>query len=954
MLSNFYIGCTGGPHPEFNDIAHDPDAPVSLKMYVARQPTGAGPHDTPPQKVIVRGDHFLHSAEHAYYSGMPGYSPPSPIKPHLYDVGFAARAPQSSDEHADEHSNQDEHKITIADLSKPIFSGRRRPETAAPGHLEDCRPAARVPPPTDPFLACPPSRPAQAPTPAERGHTASPTLPKQTLPHIVPDTPDPNPDPERSTASSPVLHPEHTTGGPGPGDESASGQVHGPRSHSGLDTRRAMLIVPQEGPAGARCAPRRAASSAIAPGTFTNAQAESDLPPSEDEFQLSNTPLRGWMRLFEELDDGGTAFDIGNDDDHADHPAPPKVKSTHKSRPALPRSAESDSESDADANDCDKSDTRPRHQDKGKRAQHNTSAGPSHSSGGCPPVKVNQEIEQVAHRMQAEIVQLSHKVGMSYETLLRKMGFTQQEVRDPNLKSQSVTQYNTAFKAWQAEHGNDAAAVAALFKEHATILTSDEFSGKPTEKITKMVAMIAQQMAKMSNSYFMAGNIAVVGAVINLSSADAAQMFAPTIGHQAALVKGFEYDEHAALLKAKSLLILEADETDLTENKGPKWEFRKWPALADVYQLVLTGWGPDMPTLPGQGWVDKSAGTLTGAQWKTLIAHIPADYHHNPFHTLPEGQLPLDIIMLDNFLLEREEYQGRSPCVADETGHAVLFIDEQTKVLRGTGKKRQARSRGGRTQPKSTKKESDLHSSEESAGSDHPVRPAPQPARRRVPTPPATEPPPQSGDENDVSDPTIIEQSRERLLRAARTSPSGHVKKRVRTATSTHEPESPPRAGHYPPSRPIKPLPQPVSKELKRKHVDLSTSAPRVLPTTQHTRPQHPQAPSNPPGFRAHMGPAPARMPAPAGMYHPSFNPQAFGPPPLYPAEGYMPPVYAHPAYPQPYAPQGWNHPSQHPLQHCPHEPWLPGPEPWLPGASRYNPEDGDHYNPNPRWPYGS
>lgn len=53
----------------------------------------------------------------------------------------------------------------------------------------------------------------------------------------------------------------------------------------------------------------------------------------------------------------------------------------------------------------------------------------------------------------------------------------------------------------------------------------------------------------------MAGNIAVVGVVINLNSADAAQTFAPTIGHQAALVQGFGYDEQAALLKAKSLLM---------------------------------------------------------------------------------------------------------------------------------------------------------------------------------------------------------------------------------------------------------------------------------------------------------------------------------------------------------------------------------------------------------------
>lgn len=53
----------------------------------------------------------------------------------------------------------------------------------------------------------------------------------------------------------------------------------------------------------------------------------------------------------------------------------------------------------------------------------------------------------------------------------------------------------------------------------------------------------------------MSGNIAVVGAVINLGSADAAQTFTPTLGHQAALAKGFGYNEQAGLLKAKALLM---------------------------------------------------------------------------------------------------------------------------------------------------------------------------------------------------------------------------------------------------------------------------------------------------------------------------------------------------------------------------------------------------------------
>lgn len=53
----------------------------------------------------------------------------------------------------------------------------------------------------------------------------------------------------------------------------------------------------------------------------------------------------------------------------------------------------------------------------------------------------------------------------------------------------------------------------------------------------------------------MTSNIAVVGAVIHLGSADAAQTFAPTLGHQAALVKGFGQDEQECLLKAKALLM---------------------------------------------------------------------------------------------------------------------------------------------------------------------------------------------------------------------------------------------------------------------------------------------------------------------------------------------------------------------------------------------------------------
>lgn len=54
----------------------------------------------------------------------------------------------------------------------------------------------------------------------------------------------------------------------------------------------------------------------------------------------------------------------------------------------------------------------------------------------------------------------------------------------------------------------------------------------------------------------MAHNIAVVGAVIHLGSAHAAQTFAPNVGQQVAIIKGFDIeDEQTLLLKAKCHLL---------------------------------------------------------------------------------------------------------------------------------------------------------------------------------------------------------------------------------------------------------------------------------------------------------------------------------------------------------------------------------------------------------------
>lgn len=53
----------------------------------------------------------------------------------------------------------------------------------------------------------------------------------------------------------------------------------------------------------------------------------------------------------------------------------------------------------------------------------------------------------------------------------------------------------------------------------------------------------------------MANNIVVIGAVIHLGAAHAAQTFAPNLAQQMTLVNGFEIDQEAVLLKAKALLL---------------------------------------------------------------------------------------------------------------------------------------------------------------------------------------------------------------------------------------------------------------------------------------------------------------------------------------------------------------------------------------------------------------
>lgn len=64
-----------------------------------------------------------------------------------------------------------------------------------------------------------------------------------------------------------------------------------------------------------------------------------------------------------------------------------------------------------------------------------TSATPKNKGKGRgrPNKEVSLEIERVGHKMQAELVALAGKHGLSYATILKKIGFTTQEVREPTL-----------------------------------------------------------------------------------------------------------------------------------------------------------------------------------------------------------------------------------------------------------------------------------------------------------------------------------------------------------------------------------------------------------------------------------------------------------------------------------------------------------------------------------------
>lgn len=104
------------------------------------------------------------------------------------------------------------------------------------------------------------------------------------------------------------------------------------------------------------------------------------------------------------------------------------------------------------------------------------------------------------------------------------------------------------------------------------------------------------------------------------------------------------------------------------DTKPPlRWEPKKWPSVAALLKLVLTGWGPDMTTLPTEDWTDKKKGALTRAQWRLLVGRIPANYNDNPYFEVTDNELPLEIVPLNDFLVDFPGIQN-STCM-----HYLLF-----------------------------------------------------------------------------------------------------------------------------------------------------------------------------------------------------------------------------------------------------------------------------------------
>lgn len=349
-----------------------------------------------------------------------------------------------------------------------------------------------------------------------------------------------------------------------------------------------------------------------------------------------------------------------------------------------------------------------------------------------------------------------------------------------------------------------------------------------------------------------------------------------------------------------------------------KWDFKTWPKIAKKHGLVLTGWGPHMCSNPTSQWVDKRTGGLTRDNWKHLVWRIPRSWRNNPHHDVPAGELPLQLVTLEEFLGDSEhgqflltslhsppylsphpEFEGRHPCVVNHTGHVLHFAGEDKEELADTAppKKRATKTRV-RSKPQPKKGGTDYDSEASIAAKLSPRR---RQAKRRSPTP--SDP---SSDDNAQSD--RVQFPSPRFLPAGLPSPSGNHRKRSRVQTATPRSFSG-ESGELP--RALKPKPAPEGFEVRKRKRSETEPAPGV---DQFLPPSHPpwQPASDVPFFPPRAESVVPQHHAGRGvtpMYTQPFNSQPpFGPYAgrnAFPAQAYQQPYYQ-PPYGQP----PWNAPA--------------------------------------------
>lgn len=339
-----------------------------------------------------------------------------------------------------------------------------------------------------------------------------------------------------------------------------------------------------------------------------------------------------------------------------------------------------------------------------------------------------------------------------------------------------------------------------------------------------------------------------------------------------------------------------------------KWDEKTWPQTAIDLELVLVGWGPNMPSIPTQDWLERKRGGLTQINWENLVKRIPQSWRENPNYAVADNELELRFMSLDEFLtgspgmlcfpplnlvthtLSSLEYQGRYPCIVDHVGRVLFFAEEAKSHLKATAPRKHSGKRLGKTKQKEPTPASSSDESEQSESE-----------RRRHPT---------------------------HFVPSGDVTPSGNYRKRARVERPIARSLSPPIIQGE--ARPIKAIPTRGGDEArKRKRSDTANvevpeqrwqhATPVLQPSflPQHVEPsfvnqghaEHPIMAGflNPPN---HLG---------TPMFPPPFAPSPFSAHPPYAQHGgFQGPGYAPPYFPPQYAHQNWHVPQPN-----------NGPQPW-------------------------